>query len=366
VSAFPTKRNIKMLLYQLMTLYRNEIIAACETELQVSNRAGSLAHYITQHFDSIVKLLEQDSSFGSALPESSLPTHELLGGGAAMARVRLGIDQLSRRSRAPVLFIGEFGVGKRHAAHALHAATYPDGEFFELLGASRLDELERRIKALRTCTSAESTAGLSVYIHELSEAPAVAQLALSQLLPEQTLRFRVSASSSRPLAQAVREGALRSDLAFRFSTTLELPPLRDRKEDLPRLARHFAGLVAKRQGGAQMLFEPSAFERMAEHDWPGNLTELLSLIERLWEEFGPARIGSEEIPELGERQSGAVFHLPRTGIDFAQLERELLTQALTMAESNQTRAATLLGLTRDQLRYRLAKFDIVLRSTRSG
>jgi len=356
-----------MLLHELMTLYRNEIIAACETELRASNRTGSLAHYISQHFDSIVKVLEQDSGFASALPsEGFLPTIELLGGGVAMVRVRLGIDQLSRRSRTPVMFIGEFGTGKRHAARALHACTYPDGEFFELLSASRLDELERRINALRTCTSPESTAGLSVYIHELTEAPAVVQLALSQLLPEQGLRFRVIASSSRPLAQAVREGVLRSDLVFRFPITLELPPLRDRKEDIAMLARHFAGLVAKRQGVAPMTFEPSAFERMDEHDWPGNLTELLSLIERLWEDYGVARIGREEIPELGERQSGAVFHLPRTGIDFAQLERELLTQALTIAESNQTRAASLLGLTRDQLRYRLAKFDIALRGARSG
>jgi DNA-binding NtrC family response regulator len=356
-----------MRLHELMTSYRNEIIAACETELKTSNRARSVAHYISQHFDSIVKLLEQDCGLASALPsEMTLPTHEVLGGGPAIARVRLGIDQLSRRSRAPVMFIGEFGTGKRHSARALHASTYPDGEFFELLGASGLDELERRIKALRTCSSAQSAAGLSVYIHELTEAPAVVQLALSQLLPDLGLRFRVIVSSSRPLAQAIREGSLRSDLPFRFSSTLELPPLRHRKEDIPRLARHFAGLVAERQGTAAISFEQSAFDRMGEHDWPGNLTELLSLVERLSEDFGPAHIGSEEIPELGDRQSGAVFHLPRSGIDFAQLERELLTQALTMAESNQTRAVSLLGLTRDQLRYRLAKFDIALPGARSG
>jgi DNA-binding NtrC family response regulator len=356
-----------MLLHELMAFYRNEIIAACESELRASNRSGSLAQYINQHFDSILKMLEQDSDFTAALPtESALPTLELLGGGAAMTRVRLGIDQLSRRSRAPVMLIGEFGTGRRHVARALHARTYPDGDFFELVGASRLDELERRVKALHTCTSSESTAGLSVYVHELTEAPAVVQLALAQLMPEQGLRLRVIASSSRPLAQAVREGALRSDLLFLFPHALELPPLRDRKEDIALLAAHFAGLLAKRHGRAPMLFEQSAIERMVEHDWPGNLTELLSLVERLWEDFGVARIGREEIPDLGERQSGAVFHLPRTGIDFAQLERELLTQALTIAESNQTRAASLLGLTRDQLRYRLAKFDIALRGARSG
>jgi len=355
-----------MLLHELMVVHRDEIIAACEMELQASERTGSLARYVMQHFDSIVKVLALDSRSGPARQgDSAPPAHELLGESSAISRVRLGIDQLSRRSRAAVMFIGEFGTGKRYAARALHASTYPDGEFFELASASHLDELERRVNALRTCTSAESTAGLTIYVHELTEAPAAIQLRLSLLLPEQALRFRVIASSSRDLVQAVREGALRSDLTFRLPNTLELPPLRERKSDIPMLTRHFAGLVAKRQGTAPTIFEDSAFERMAEHGWPGNLTELLNFVELLWQEFGPVRIGRDQLPELGERQSGAVFHLPRTGIDFAHLERDLLTQALAMAGSNQTRAASLLGLTRDQLRYRLAKFEIALPVARS-
>jgi len=356
-----------MLLHELMTLHRDEIIAACEAELQASNRAGSLATYVLQHFDAIVKVLEQDSGASLALPnDPGVSAHELLGAGPAIARVRFGIDQLSRRSRAPVLFIGEFGAGKRHAARALHASTYPDGEFFELTSVSHLDELERRINALRSCTSAESTAGLTVYVHELTEAPMAIQQRLSQILPEQGLRFRVIASSSRDLAQAAREGSLRADLMFRFPNTLELPPLRDRTGDIPMLTQHFAALVAKRQATAPTVFDQSALDVMAEHGWPGNLTELFNLVEHMYQEFGATSIGREDLPELGERQSGSVFHLPRTGIDFAQLERELLTQALAIADSNQTRAATLLGLTRDQLRYRLAKFDIALPVARVG
>jgi len=258
------------------------------------------------------------------------------------------------------MFVGEFGTGKRHGARLLHASTYPDGDFFELVNALHLDELERRVTALRSRTSADSTAGLTVYVHELTEAPAAIQLRLSQLLSEQGLSFRVVASSSRDLAQAVRAGSLRSDLMFRFASTLELPPLRDRKSDIPLLTRHFASLIASRHGTAPTVFEQSALDRMAEHGWPGNLTELVNLVDHVYREFGPVSVDRDEIPELGERQSGMVFHLPHTGIDFAQLERELLTQALDIAQSNQTRAACLLGLTRDQLRYRLAKFDITL------
>jgi len=350
-----------------MILHRNEIIAACEVEMHSPNQTGSLAKYIIQHFDAIVTVLERDSGGASAPPnDGDLSSHGLLGTGAAIARVRFAIDQLSRRSRTPVLFTGEFGTGKRHSARVLHASTYPEGEFFELVSASHLDELERRVSALRSCTSPESTAGLTVYVHELTEAPTVVQRRLSQLLPEQGSRFRVVASSSRDLAQASREGSLRQDLVFRFPTTLELPPLRDRKSDLPLFTREFAAQLAKREGTASLVFEPSAFDRMAEHGWPGNLTELFNLVEHMHQLFGPVSIGRDEIPDLGERQSGVVFKLPSTGIDFAQLERELLAQALRIADGNQTRAASLLRLTRDQLRYRLAKFDIASPVARIG
>jgi DNA-binding NtrC family response regulator len=356
-----------MRLHELMILHQDEFIAACRAKINDGDGLGTWARYAAEHFDDIVHLLQKDSAPSPALTNESPATDgQMLGTDAEIARARFGIDQLSRRSRAPVLFVGEFGAGKRHAARALHTATYPDGEFFELDSAARLDELERRLNALRTCTSAESTAGLSVYVHELSEVQVSVQLRVSQLLHEQSLRFRLVTSSSRALSQAAREGLLRSDLVFRFPTVIELPPLRDRLEDLPLLTRHFSALIAARQGGTPTSFEASAFERMAEHDWPGNLTELCNFVVRVRREFGSARVGREELPELGERQSGVLVCLPRSGIDFAELERELLTQALVMAENNQTRAASLLGLTRDQLRYRLGKFDIALPRTRSG
>jgi DNA-binding NtrC family response regulator len=107
-----------------------------------------------------------------------------------------------------------------------------------------------------------------------------------------------------------------------------------------------------------MQFGQSALERMRDYAWPGNLTELSNLIERLPQNHGATPIEADDLPELDDRPSGVNFHLPASGIDFAELERELLTQALVMAGNNQTRAASLLGLSRDQLRYRLAKFDI--------
>jgi DNA-binding NtrC family response regulator len=281
-----------------------------------------------------------------------------------MLRTRIAIDQLSRRSRAPVLLVGEFGTGKRHCARALHAATFPEGEFFELHDAKQLGELERRMAGLRKLASSQSAVGLTVYVHELADLPAPIQVHLSKLLSEQGLHFRLIASSSRPLAQAAREGLVRSELAFRFPNQLLLPPLRERTADIPELARHFSELSASRRGSLPTRFGESALERLQEHDWAGNLAELETLVERLSQSFGPVLLEAPDLPALDERPSGVDFHLPATGIDFAQLERELITQALALAGNNQTRAASLLGLTRDQLRYRLAKFEIPAASGR--
>ena len=353
-----------MLLHEFLAAHRAQILAACRGAVQGDGHGGNAAHV----FDEMIRFVASRLSGatvsldGVSGPggETSLETtsETLVGGSAAMLRTRCNIDQLSRRSRTPVLLVGEFGTGKRHCARALHAATYPDGEWFELNGAEQMKELEGLLGSLHSPTSALSAVGLTVYVHELSERPMFVQLHLSKLLAEQRLPFRVIASSRRALAQAAREGLVRSDLAFRFPTHVELPPLRERLEDIPELARQFARLAAEQTGAAPISFGETALQRLAEHAWPGNLTELENLVQRLSLDFGPALIEASDLPPLDERVSGLEFHLPPTGIDFAALERELLSQALAMAGNNQTRAATLLGLTRDQLRYRLAKFEI--------
>jgi DNA-binding NtrC family response regulator len=274
-----------------------------------------------------------------------------------MRRIRTTVEQLARRSRTAVLLVGEFGTGKRQCARALHAATFPEGEFFEL-SVDRSAELESRINGLRSLASAPAAVGLTVYVHELTGIPASVQLKLSSLLSEQGLNFRLIVSSSRALAQAAREGLVRSELAFRFPNQLELPPLRERLQDLAELSSHFATLAALRRGSAPTQLGQSALDRMQDYTWPGNLAELANVMEQLTQSYGPVLIEADDLPQLDERPSGFHFHLPANGIDFAELERELLRQALVMASNNQTRAASLLGLSRDQLRYRLAKFEI--------
>jgi len=355
-----------MLLHQFVAAHRREILDACSEAARGENGAEQMARYAALFFDEMLRFLESKNAEVPAEPRSHREyTSEpfrfelgaLIGASEQMRRTRRAIDQLARRSRAAVLLVGEFGTGKQHCARALHAATFPEGEFFEL-SVERTEELELRINSLRRVASADAIAGLTVYVPELSELPAPLQLKLSKWLSEQGLHFRLVVASSRALAQAAREGRVRAELAFRFPNQLELPPLRDRLEDLPELAQHFAELAASRRGSWPTRLGQSALERMRDYAWPGNLVELSNVIEQLSQNYGPALVEADDLPQLDERPSGVNFHLPVNGIDFAELERELLTQALVMAGNNQTRAASLLGLSRDQLRYRLVKFDI--------
>jgi len=336
-----------MSLRDFFSSHREELLRACNAELNGETNVEQLAR-------ELCALLEQPP-LGSQ-PERPASSLALLGDDPAIRRARTSIEQLARRSRIPVLFLGEVGTGKRHSALLLHTSTYPEGEFFELKGDEQLQLLERRLAALRVPSSRQAIGGITVYVKDLSEVSKTAQAFLAKLLAEHGLRFRLIASSRLPLAHACREGLLRSDLVFGFSTVVELPNLRDRLADLPVLLRHFA--QSDRGGRARLQFSEAALQALSSHVWPGNLLELSQLVERLRQLDEPGPIEPEHLTELGLRRSGMVVNLPPNGIDLANLERELLLQALALADNNRTRAARLLGLTRDQIRYRMGKLEM--------
>ncbi|HEY1534805.1 MAG TPA: helix-turn-helix domain-containing protein, partial [Polyangiaceae bacterium] len=174
----------------------------------------------------------------------------------------------------------------------------------------------------------------------------------------QTLPLRVIASSRRVLEHACREGLVRLDLVSGFSHLLELPPLRDRVADIPDLARHFAELSAARRNSPPTLLSQRALQRLQDYPWLGNLSELKTFIDRLSEQFDSRFVELEDLPELGERAAERFFVPTSTGIDFVELERLVLMQALALARNDQARAASLLGVTRDQMFYRMLKFEI--------
>ena len=337
-----------MSLREFFSQHREELLRACQAERTDNTSVERLARELCD-------ILEEPVS-GTFMKNGSAPL-ELLGDDTSIRQARANIEQLARRTRMPVLFLGEVGTGKRHSARMLHERTYPDGEFFELSNNDQLPLIERKLASLRVPSSASAIGGVTVYVHELSDSSKTVQATVAKLLREQSLRLRVVASSRLPLAHACREGALRSDLAFGFSTTVELPTLRDRLGDLPLLVEHFAAKSARGRG-APLAFSEAAMQALAAHLWPGNLTELSQLIERLRQIDGAGTIEPEHLTELRQRRSGMVVSLPPSGIDLAHLERELLLQALALTDNNRSRAARLLGLTRDQIRYRLSKLEL--------
>jgi len=304
----------------------------------------------------------------SALPRAQHLDSEaiVVGSSPEMVRVAKVIELLPSKPRTPVLIVGESGVGKRHVAAALHRATFPSGAFVELEYSRASAQLAQLFSDPEKAETDPLSSGTTLYIHELTEAPTEVQARLLQLFQHMTEgpnTVRLVASSSRDLGKAARDGFLRHELAYRFPMVLPLPPLRERSSDIPALVARFAQTTAQRFGGSVVTFTAAALERLLDYDWPGNVGELYNLVERSTLFSDRTQVDVDDLPPLSRRQSGFDFRLPPNGISLSDLERDVLVQALGITDHNQTHAAALLGLTRDQMRYRMAKFGIPSRDS---
>jgi len=171
---------------------------------------------------------------------------------------------------------------------------------------------------------------------------------------------RVVAATNRNLQEEVRQGKFREDLYYRLNVLpINLPPLRERAEDIPSLVNFYVDAYSTEFKRRIQGVSPEALEKLKHHGWPGNIRELRNAIERAMllaeadtltaDDFSTSITGAA----LSER-----VELPAGGIDLDELERSLLVQALQRTGWNQTKAAGLLGLNRDQIRYRIEKFEL--------
>jgi DNA-binding NtrC family response regulator len=313
----------------------------------------------------------------------------MIGSSPAMARLREEIKRVGRTD-ASVLILGESGVGKELVADAIHyASTRAEGPLIKINCAAIPDTLledelfghERgaytgadRQRAGRF----EQAHGGTLFLDEIGEIPLALQVKLLRLLQEQTFErlggsesieadVRVICATNQDLAARVRANEFREDLFYRINVVpIEVPPLRERGEDVVLLARHFARDAGVRNGREIESLSRDAERLLRGHDWPGNVRELRNVIERgVIMGRGPTLMpidlnlgtaGRESEPmDNGEDLVGRLMN---SQITFEEFERELLIQALERTRGNQSRAARMLGMTRRTLQYRIDKFDI--------
>jgi len=221
--------------------------------------------------------------------------------------------------------------------------------------------------------------GGTIFLDEIGDLPQGMQGKLLRVLEDKAFRrvggtrdiqvsVRIVAATNKDLAKEVEAGRFRGDLYFRLKVIpIEIPPLRDRVEDLLPLAegfiRHFDRELRKSVEG----LDENARALMKAYPWPGNVRELRNAIERgvllsdgrtLTPQDLPSEIRSVGEPDVETHVNGDAFRLPVAGVDLGTLERDFVVQALERSRGNRTRAARLLGLNRDQIRYRIEKFQL--------
>jgi len=288
---------------------------------------------------------------------------------SAMRRVLADLDRLARAPRAAVLVRGEPGTGRRHLARRLHDSTFPDGDFITFDRGAPAAKLSELYQGRQARSDWLSGSGSTLFVPELGELDGQAQkllIELCQKLGEGRLSLRLIASTSQDVGRASRAAQLKNELVHLFPCVVEVPPLRQRPLDVAPLLEHFAVLLAERFECARVHFTPRAIESLSARDWTGNVSELAALVERLTLLADRRSSDVKAPPRDPNTEYEPAFALPPQGIDLATLERQMIEQALELAGQNQTRAATLVGLTRDQLRYRMGKFGLGSRDPRTG
>jgi len=176
----------------------------------------------------------------------------------------------------------------------------------------------------------------------------------------------VIATTNRDLSGAVQRGDFRTDLFYRLNAfALHIPPLRERREDIPVLASHFLAAFAKEYNKAVEGFSVEAEQLMLSYDWPGNVRELKNVVRGIVVLQNVRMIIPEHLPlevsGLATRQDKSRqnrFILPEMGLSLDEIERDLIVQAMERAAGNKTKAAKLLGISYDSFRYQLKKFNL--------
>jgi two-component system nitrogen regulation response regulator GlnG len=332
----------------------------------------------------------------------------LVGSSPAIRRILRTVEGL-RHNESIVLVTGESGTGKEVVARALHAASGRRHGPFVPVDCGALPEsiIESELFGHQrgAFTGAVGASGLfrmaeggTLFLDEIGDMPPDAQTRLLRVLQEGEFTpvgtqtpvhsdVRIVAATHRDLRQLIEQGRFREDLYYRLNVVpLRLPPLRERRQDIPVLARHFLNQAGE-DGLPVKSFDEDAIDVLAAHNWPGNVRELENLVRRLVVLVADDVIGPDDVrsvldeaivakrePETGGLSERVEQHLrtyfdahgdtlPTSGLYeriLREIERPLITLTLAATQGNQVRAADVLGINRNTLRKKIRELDIAV------
>lgn len=356
--------------------------------------------------------------------------HRIVGPSRKLAEVVEMARKVAKSDAATVLLQGESGTGKDLLAQAIHYESRRANRPFIPINCTALptelleSELMGHEKGAFTDAKAgkrglfEVADGGTIYLDEIGDMKVDLQAKMLRFIETKTFKrvgghrdievdVRIIAATNKDLPGAVRSGAFREDLFYRLNVIpIEMPTLRERREDILPLAEHFLALLNQDVKRKVLGFTPETSSALREYDWPGNVREMRNLIERglilgegeyleirplsglagrqspkvpVMTERGMDRdaagtaagatvgttaaetVGAGADPHAGATGGGtaSMFPLPSRGVVLEEVERSFIVQALEMQGGNQTKAAEQLGLTRDALRYRMKKFQLL-------
>jgi transcriptional regulator with PAS, ATPase and Fis domain len=326
----------------------------------------------------------------------------IVGRSKAMEQVLIKIRKVADSAASTVLVRGESGTGKDVVAKAIHyASSRADKPFMNITCTALTETLldsemfghERGAftdaKALKKGLLEVANQG-TVFLDEIGDMGAGLQSKLLRFLEEKTFKrvggsqdihvdVRVIAATNRDLDKLARAGTFREDLYYRLKVVpIDVPALRDRKEDIPDLVEHFLEQFNRDFKKATKGMTAEALAVLARYDWPGNVRELRNVVERAMiledrDELDVTDLPEEILQAAGGAESGddapasggapavgaaAVIRLPEDGVSLRDVQYELVRQAMERTGGNQTKAAQLLRISRDALRYKIKSFGL--------
>ena len=300
--------------------------------------------------------------------------------------------QIAAAADVHILIEGDTGTGKELMAQAIQQSSKRADEAFVIINCAAMPEelveslLFGHEKGAFTGANerrdgyVQKAAGGILFLDEIGELPLSQQAKLLRFVENgecqrvgshqtEVVDVRIIAATNRDLMTLMSEGRFRQDLFYRLSVvSLRLPRLHERRRDIPQLASHFLNQVAQRSHQPACRFSSDALNRMKQYSWPGNIRELKNVCEHvsallpgevIHEDNLPLEIRQDENQvSSGLQASPSGYLLPEHGIDMESLEIDLIKQALQHARGNKSRAAKLLGLSRDAFLYRLKKHGL--------